>query len=287
VANDYFIYDEAIVDLFTFFTIDKSVVPNASKAVPIVFEAPHRALARLARLYPAAAAAEIESRPFLPAVSVWSMDPTYAADRFRMHPNIRLSLSPDFSEVTVSDESIPQDIIYQIDMWAETRTELNELKLQYTDRFRGEIAYVTVNLEEWGSKLVSVRNDSIVNNSDLEPGEGERVLRLSATCTLRARIRRAPSSVKVLGGDDPVSAAGHGAVAKLKAIRTIRTDFYANKDLSDQGAPEGGTGTLFGPLFFNADESDESLISLKVQLIMRVEFILNLFQKNTLSIENN
>lgn len=183
MVNEIVIYDRAMVE---FFSIYKSI-GRSGGLIPIVFAPPQRAFSLITHLY-----GEDRKRVPLPAMAVHRMDTAFDSSRYvhKERTIVRYDSPPDHTKVKVMGPWHPITIPFVAEMWSYTTREMAWMIKNIWSKFIHEIAYITVDLEEYGRKKCSLRLDNIADTSSKEPGEEERQLRSTVNVTLNAVLHK-------------------------------------------------------------------------------------------------
>jgi len=119
----------------------------------------------------------------VPRISLQRLDPVNDPARFNSNPIRRLgwaySTANDQRQLIKGKFPTPVNIPYQLDLWTRFTKEMNLWERFIFDTFSPQYTYMRIRPNDvWGWKLFIVFLDGPVrNNSDLEPGEGERKIR--------------------------------------------------------------------------------------------------------------
>lgn len=210
------IYDAAVADWM------KVHSKHAEKEVPVIVETPERAHSTMAEMFkefsPENASKRQRSIP-LPVISIHRQDITYAPERFmsgtEMFHNLGY-IDSNKSAVFQSKAPWPVQIGYQIDFWSRKVSSANFWSLWVSQLFQHQLGYLTIDLRPvwygWGTKLIPVRYESMADASDLTPGERDRVVRKTFSCSVEGWI--------------------FGSMSTLKTALLLESDF---RDASAQG----------------------------------------------------
>jgi len=135
----------------------------------------------------------------LPFASITRSAPVF--DTTRSLTKMQLSYySEDFDHALKFKTPSPYNIPYQIEFWCKTKfTEIHILEwitsqidgfgLGHTEfflKYSPKFGMPPNEIQPFGTKLITVVIDDMSDNSDLEPGEGDRQLRFSVQLTLKA-----------------------------------------------------------------------------------------------------
>jgi hypothetical protein len=197
LINEFVIYDKAI------HAWAKVLIMRGMerKHAPIVFAPPHRAHAALKQLLKLDPSVK---RVPLPAMSVRRGEFTF--DESRFHFNDRLIVNypkpPLHTKVQVMKPWQPITIPYFIELWAYTQREALWMAKQMETKFLQQLAYIKVDLAEYGCKRLSIRKDAHTDISDYESAEADRSLRMTYNVTLSAAVLPALETRETVLGID-------------------------------------------------------------------------------------
>lgn len=185
MVNELELYDYAMAEFF------KLTAADCGDPIPLVFAPPQRAFAALEDLYEKQGitwdATKNERIP-LPATALHRGLPLSRPEGYRFTDRWVNSYRspPDHKKVDVMGPPQTVTIDYSLELWSYTQVEMLNMVKQLTMKFRGELAYIVVNLQEYGIKRFSVQNNGITDSSVLEPQEEERALRGTMSVALNA-----------------------------------------------------------------------------------------------------
>lgn len=171
-------YDLAITNYFS------EVPANNGEFIPVVFARPDRAFASFKSTLPGLPEYsnpedELKNIP-LPFISVWRLDPVYdstrenTVDRKRIRINGEMVMTrEDKSKCLQTTNFLPYNITYQIELWCRDIFASNTFTDFIRWKFpRGGTDYLSIDFgEPFGVKRIPTFERSLVNNSDIEPGE--------------------------------------------------------------------------------------------------------------------
>lgn len=189
MINELEAYDKAIVEFFS--------IPSrhTGEPVPIVYSPPQRAFSVLERLYKPQ-----NGKIPLPALSVHRGEFTLDSSRFHFFKR-RVVSCPDPTGGTIVNVTPPPQTVtipYFLEVWAYTTREMSSIIKVVATKFLQELAYITVDLEEYGKHYFALKLDGMSDASDLEPSEGERKLRTSFNLTLNGVFHKPLTPVKTV-----------------------------------------------------------------------------------------
>ncbi len=196
---DYESYDKSIADFCA------SLFTNDEKALPITFATPDRAFAQMKTKFKLR-----DNQPIpLPFLSIQQIGDSVPDPTRRLCHKIYKRMG----EVYNSDGSIncglrmqwplPYNFTYSIELWVKTRKEARRYLRQYAEQFEhGDYSYIAVDHGEgMGLQLVRVENQGLADNTQLETGAEQRILRWTATILvygwLPRRIQEVPIVKKI------------------------------------------------------------------------------------------
>jgi len=182
-------YDIATLGQFANIILDTGTDP-----VPIVFAAPQRAFSRVAQIYGVPPATpDGDKRVPLPAMSITRIDMNFNPDLYngsnrRIVSFVDFPASPDRPrEVNMLRRPPhPVSIIYQLTVWSRNKRLLNQIQKQIHLIFIHQLSYITVDLEDYGNKIFSLRFDNELDENQREPGDDFTIYRRSYNMTLSA-----------------------------------------------------------------------------------------------------
>lgn len=183
--NELLIYDRAV---HAFFQVNKA---DDGTPIPSVFATPQRAFAALMDLYQLDPKDPKNKVP-LPATALHRGNPTFDPTRYRFTDRWVNSYDKPPTHDKVNVMGPPQTILidYSLEIWTYTSVEMLSIVKQLSMKFRGELAYIVVDLAEYGKKRFSIKDGGIQDASVLEPQEEERMLRMTMNVTLSAVLHR-------------------------------------------------------------------------------------------------
>lgn len=127
----------------------------------------------------------------LPRISVQRLDPENHPERFNSNRIRRLGFCGNGEVIKMRSGKFPSPVNfnYQIDLWTRYASEMNLWMQKILFDFDQQYIYLSIRPDDiWGDKKYIVFLDgAITDNSELEPGEGERQIR--RTFNLRAEAR--------------------------------------------------------------------------------------------------
>lgn len=199
-------YDQSVNDW-----VQSAPLLEDGKPLRVVFATPDRAFAAMQHIVQGRVSENIEEMMRnvpLPFCSIHRSSFTFDPERFHGTSNYfrALGANPAATKIYQSKFPHPYDITYQIEFWAKNREALNVLQIWSSTQFESFEIFLDVNFrdswESWGTKAIPFENEGIVDHSNLEPGEGERVLRFSQGLTAKAwlvhEINTVPSVLEIL-----------------------------------------------------------------------------------------
>lgn len=94
----------------------------------------------------------------------------------------------------------PYWITYSIDIWTKTRSTMNALVSDILREFDPYMTYgeAVIDTDFWGTILMPIHNQGITDNSELEAGANDRLLRHTLTVRVEAWLFYAPETAKVM-----------------------------------------------------------------------------------------
>lgn len=184
-VNELLVYDKAMFDFFRV-TDDEN-----NKLIGSVFAPPQKAFAALKDLYEIDEK-ESNDRVPLPATACHRGDPMFDPTMYRFTDRwiARYDKPPRHDKVKVMGPPQSITLEYSLEVWTNTQVEKLNILKQLSMKFRGELAYIVVDLQEYGKKRFSIRNGGIQDASVLEPQEEERTLRSTMNVTLNAVLHQ-------------------------------------------------------------------------------------------------
>lgn len=151
----------------------------------------------------------------LPATAVTQLNWTFDLRRWTRAHFRRLGWTEEGQKVIQSNQVIPLDIMYQLDMWSKYRTTMNQMVRNIMLKFTNREVWLDVDLKGvWGVRSIPLTffYDGPKNLSDLEPDDKDRTVRMAFTFILHAWV--IPDA------------------NMLPAVRTIMQDIYYPTNLS-------------------------------------------------------
>ena len=193
MLNELKVYDKALVN---FFSVPKVEHPEAG-LIPLVWSPPQRAFSTMAA---SLGLPPDTKRPPLPMMALHRMDFLGDWTRFNYYERavVRYDSAPAYNLVKTCRPPQTVTIPYTLETWTLTTQEMNWVLHHLLLKFTQEIAYIQVNLEEYGCRTLSIRLEGYSNTTNLEPGEEERDLRISFNASLNGYIFRPLDQVKTV-----------------------------------------------------------------------------------------
>lgn len=191
--DEFFLYDQAMLEFC------KVTLPNEANNIPILFATGSRAFERIKFLYQ-----EINKRKItLPVMALMRTEISPNFDRWRFHPRMKVAFVDDQTknELKVARSPNPIFISYTLDVRAILQTTLNFVKKQIFLRFLNNLAYVEVDLSDYGIQKIKIMWEGYSALSELEPGEGPIKLRDSASFLMDGWVFHDTTTVKALNMD--------------------------------------------------------------------------------------
>lgn len=189
-------YDEAMKEFLTISMVTRS---RRKLQVPIVGPVPpHRAFARMRDLISDDPRA-IKDDKFipLPFISFSRHTPEYANDRDQRARLRNLGYKDGGNIVYAADRFTPWDIPYQVDIWTEYVDDAVFIVEGYMRRWRDPIHRIEVwHGEPYGFTKVGIHKPDLVDNSDLEPEDTDRLTRFSLTMVVEGYLTFPADEVK-------------------------------------------------------------------------------------------
>lgn len=110
---------------------------------------------------------------------------------------------------------LPYDLTYQVDLWTKTQQDMQALRTSLLCRFpMTDVTYLDLPVPGYGTQMIMLTLNRIDDNTDLDPGEGDRELRNTVTLTahawiyriaLRRKTIRSVNTVFIDAGSDPAN----------------------------------------------------------------------------------
>lgn len=221
-------------------------VKEDGKPIPVVVATPDRAFAAMQHLLYGERAAPVKDIKNIPLPFVSISPGAIQFDQLRWQGRVRLILgrNADSSATYTMQWPLPFNISYKIEFWSKNVETMNALKLWSSIQFdQGIEAFVHFDLSSiwptWKAKLIPLLHEGFQDLSDLEPDEGQRVVRGSLSVTAKAWISTGYESVK--------------------NILKVFTDVYiadTNADLTVGGAVVEATPDTYEPQFRVTTDKD-------------------------------
>lgn len=168
--------------------------------IPIVFASAERAFATISELYGEPNCTRVP----LPAMALSRSD---ISDNRELYVHKQRSIyryddAPNHTKVKVAQSPQPKLLTYTLEAWCRTMREMNNLILQLSTKFNLDLAYIRVDLEEFGVKRFALKLESSTDASELEYGEQDRKLRHSLTMTLNGVFHKPMRTIETVKSVD-------------------------------------------------------------------------------------
>jgi hypothetical protein len=125
--------------------------------------------------------------------------PEFDPERNSEVPLRKIKYSDDGRYAYCSDHPTPVILRFQYDVRFDNMLDRDDVISQFWTRFRNNMHVVTVDYGGvWGSRKITLGDASIADNSELEPGETNRVIRITITFSAYGHILPEPFKVPVL-----------------------------------------------------------------------------------------
>ena len=178
-------------------------------SIPRVFATPERALAKMREVLNKDRSqrhnrVDSGGNVPLPFISIWRQINEYDPSRYSRAVQRSFKFSEDCLEVKQAPWPSPQNMPYQIEFWARNRTVLNYILQWLTLQFDNNVLHLSLSLREFDIDLypepLSIRIDksSFSDNSDLESGENQRILRHTLSIIVKGYLFRPSRTVKTI-----------------------------------------------------------------------------------------
>lgn len=207
------------------------------KSIPVVFATPDRAFSAmqhaLSGRLPEGRSETVKKIP-LPFASISRGNLLYDSNRFRgVNTKFnKLATTSDKLTALQAPFPLPYDISYRVEFWTKNHISGNKLQVYSALSFQSHEMFLPVDYANvwpnWGIKLISYENDGIIDNSELEPGEGERVFRFTQTMTAKAWL---------LSDVDPVKTAATIHIDKVFVTGSLNGVTVEDVDAVDSAIP--------------------------------------------------
>jgi len=120
------------------------------------------------------------------------------------------------TELYVLPFPLPFDLTYQIDIWTKTQQDMQLLRTALLCRFPfTDETFLDLEVPGYGTQLLRVNLTRLDDNTDLEPGEGDRELRNTVSITAHAWIYRVALKKKTIQSINVVLIDAGSAVENL------------------------------------------------------------------------
>jgi len=136
----------------------------------------------------------------LPAMALSRLDFVFKPERWTKAKYRKLAMSEDGRRVIQSDEPMPFDVMYQLDIWTKYRSQMNQIIRKLALKFMAREIWLPVNLGgPWGSRSIPIQwMEGPKDLTDLDHGSHgkmERKIRNVVTLVMRAWIMPDPTSI--------------------------------------------------------------------------------------------
>jgi len=128
----------------------------------------------------------------LPRISITRLDHANDPERYCKTRVRRLGWCDDDAKKRLISAKFPSPVTipYQIDLWTRFVSEMNLWEQKFLTEFDAQYIYITIRPDDvWQDKSHATHLDGgIVDNSDLEPDEGERAIRKTVNLRMEGRL---------------------------------------------------------------------------------------------------
>ena len=127
----------------------------------------------------------------LPAISLTQLDWQLDLIRWTRADFRKLKWTEDGNRVIQNNALLPVRVMYQVDLWTNYRTHMNQLLRAVMTKFYTREVWLPVDLKgPWGVRNIALYMDEggPVNTTDLEPADKDRTIRMSMTFIFKAWI---------------------------------------------------------------------------------------------------
>jgi hypothetical protein len=200
-VDQIYLYDQAVRDWLQ--GVEKLL---GNDPLTVVFATPQRAFATIQRMWAAKhgaeRAAKLTTLPY-PVITVTRTAQRFAPERFQ-------GFHAQFPRVQVSTDGMraynvvfprPWDLDYQVDVLTRHRQTLNAIQMWLMEELTRE-TFLTIDFTSvwsgYGTKEIPIRGLDLTDNSDLEPEEADRELRLTLSVTARGWLFLPPVPVPLV-----------------------------------------------------------------------------------------
>lgn len=186
--------DEAMLDMFS----DIVVIDEDGKSfpIPIIYAEPERAIAYILQENIRKDNSNVIDKIMLPILTLYGSNPQFDTERYTYHKALdyfRINGKPGFvtnetgknssygDTIYATSRGIPINITYVLNAITLYKVDMNQILEQVIGKF-SSIAYLKIHGVHWETICLL---DSISDNIDRTPGEGERVLKYQFSITLK------------------------------------------------------------------------------------------------------
>jgi hypothetical protein len=186
--------DEAMLDMFS----DIVVIDEDGKAfpIPILYAEPERAVAYILQENIRKDNSNVIDRIMLPILTLYGSNPQFDQERYTYHKALdyfRVNGKPGFvtnetgrnnsygDTIYATSRGIPLNITYNLNAITLYKVDMNQILEQIIGKF-SSIAYLKIRGVHWETICTL---DSMADNIDRSPGEGERVIKYQFGLTLK------------------------------------------------------------------------------------------------------
>jgi hypothetical protein len=219
VVDQFRPFDSAVRDWLRTAPLNKG-----GKMVPIVFAGPDGAFAAMEELLEESLGEDLAEKARnipLPFMSIQRGGIQFDPERFHgastMISGFLLGYSPDAKKSFRMKWPKPYDWSYKVEVWTKNRMTRNIFEGWMLQQFESFELLLEANFDRGsdntdliGRKLIPFENQGIVDNSDLEPEDGERILRYTLEMLCKGWI--------------------HGDITEVGTVLEIYSDIYTVED---------------------------------------------------------
>lgn len=152
----------------------------------------------------------------LPFISFNTMTPTENMSRFRRGVLRKITYSPDANVCTEGDPPSPYDIPVQIEIWAEFADDARYIVEAFLRKWRNQ-PMKAIEVDHgpvWGVFNVYAHKPDIIDNSDLESEEADRLMRFTLTTTVEGFISDPTRDIKTVRQERVIASVARDPLTK-------------------------------------------------------------------------